>query len=197
MNIIKYQVSNFIWQPVVIYHLSSIELLGQEQLSKHTKVLRKSSPEEMESSHSEQAEYSDIHDPYVGGQGDEYLADYDPEVLQRLMEEEQYRLYEQMKADYSVYNDCIKPAASQGLQSIWFLLLMCLLLRILSLLKPPPQIINIASAVCGCLVLWHFYEQSMIHILLPCAVGFVLLKFKATCKGSILSLISVAYLLSW
>ena len=136
---------------------------------------------------------------------DNYLYDYtqnDPDTdlyydeeayLQHLIRNE----HERMASEFSVVNECIFPTFSQGFQSVWVLLVLCLVLRCLSLLKIHAKLLHIASAITGVIALWYFYGQSTRYVILLAFVGYVCMAIRYTRKGAFLSLLCTAYILSW
>ena len=140
-------------------------------------------------------QYEDSYtDDYVQNHPDRELY-YDEEgaYLQHLMQKE----YEKMASEFSVINECVLPTFSQGFQSVWMLLVLCLVLRCLSLLRINAKLLHISSAVTGFIALWHFYEQLTSYVILLAIIGYICMTNRYTRKGTVLSAVCTAYLLSW
>lgn len=101
-----------------------------------------------------------------------------------------------MQESYSVYDECILPVLEQGWESIWLLLVYCLVLRLLCLMKAPKYIIHIISFILGCLSLWKFYGALLIYVIGPVFVA-LLLSFVRRFPGLILAIFSGLYMLAW
>jgi len=111
-----------------------------------------------------------------------------PELLESMMKE-----YEDMQRNYSVYNECVVPVLTQSYDSMSHIIILCLLLRFVSLLKVPSQIINAVSAVFGIYVLWQFYEKSIAYVLLPVVIIVVFYQFEKSGGGFQLSIAALIY----
>ena len=118
-----------------------------------------------------------------------------PELFQQYMTQlENY--YKEMEADYSVYNECLVPVVQQSVESVWLLLLYCLILHLLSVVKTPKPVLHIASFIFGCLSLWKFYNELFIHIIVPVCIIAILCRFFRF-PGLFLAVCSGIYMLAW
>lgn len=131
-----------------------------------------------------------------GTSQEDMLAMYNnPDVFEDYMNQIQLQ-YNELQQNYSVYNECVVPVATQGWESIWQLLLFCLILRVLYLVKLPRCLLNICSVLLGCLSLWKFYDQSMIYVLVPTLVLLSYIKLRNLNNGLVVSFIVAVYLLA-
>ena len=141
-------------------------------------------------------EYDDVNDQAaLSGQYHDSEAYYDDEneLLQQLMQQEHQRI----ASEYSVWNECMWPTLSQGLQSLWLLLVLCLVLRLLSLLRLNQKLLHFFSFVFGFIALWHFYEQSTGYVMLLAIGGHICLSTNQTGRGGFLAFFSFVFMLSW
>ena len=104
--------------------------------------------------------------------------------------------YAEMQNNYSIYNECVLPVLQQSIESVWVLLLFCLLLRILCSSSVSKTIIHIISTILGCLCLWKFYGQSMVYVCFP-ALLFIILYKSLKIPGLMLTLLSGCSMLIW
>ena len=120
---------------------------------------------------------------------------YDEEeaYLQHLIQKE----HERMASQFSLVNECLMPTFSQGVQSVWLLLVLCLAIRCLSLLKINAKLLHIASAITGVIAVWHFYEHLSGYVILLAVMGYLCMANKHSGSGAFLSAVCVAYMLSW
>lgn len=142
-------------------------------------------------------DYYQYGDSYTGDyvqnhQDGELYYDEEEAYLQHLMHKE----YEKMANEFSVINECVLPTFSQGFQSVWMLLVLCLVLRCLSLLRINAKLLHICSAVTGFIALWHFYEQLTSYVIFLTIIGYICMANKFTRRGAFLSAVCTAYLLS-
>lgn len=137
-----------------------------------------------------ETQFNDLSDGYP--ESDMYYED-DEAYLQELAQKE----YERMASEFSVFNNCVLPSLTQGIESVWVLLVLCLAIRCLSLLKVNTKLLHVASAVAGAIALWHFYEQLAGYVILLVVIGYISMTNSYSGKGAFLSAISVAYMLSW
>lgn len=115
------------------------------------------------------------------------------ENVRQLIEKE----YERMASEHSIVNDCILPTITQGIQSVWILILLCLAIRCLSLTKINAKILNFVSATAGLIALWHFYENLSVYVVILAIVGYICIAMKRRINGTFLSAVSVIYMLFW
>ncbi|XP_065058224.1 protein-serine O-palmitoleoyltransferase porcupine-like [Rhopilema esculentum] len=140
-------------------------------------------------------EYDDVDDQAaLSGQYHDSEAYYDDEneLLQQLMQQEHHRI----ASEFSVWNECLWPTLSQGLQSLWLLLVLCLVLRLLWLLRLNQKLLHFFSFVFGFIALWHFYEQSTGYVMLLAMAGHICLSTNQTGRGGFLAFFSVVFMLS-
>lgn len=119
--------------------------------------------------------------------------EYDEGYLEQLIQEEHLR----MANEYSIMNECVRPTLIQGIESIWVLLALCLVLRCLSLLRLNQKLLHVASAVGGFVALWHFYERSSGYVVVLCVIGYICLSNDFCAQGGFLSLVCIIFMLSW
>ena len=103
--------------------------------------------------------------------------------------------YDEMNKNYSIYNECIIPVLEQSFASIWVLLFLCLVLRIVCLIKLPKNVIHVLSFVFGCLSLWKFYEREMVYVLVPAVIVMLLCKL-VKIPGLLLTLMAGSLMLA-
>eukprot|EP00794_Sanderia_malayensis_P007254 gene7254-8062_t len=113
------------------------------------------------------------------------------QILEQLMFQEQQRI----QNEYSVLRDCCSPTLLQGLESVWLLLVLCLLLRCISLAKVSPKVIHFLSALSGIGGLWHFYGNASGYVVLLCVIGYLCFSHSITGSGAFLSFVCVGILL--
>ena len=103
--------------------------------------------------------------------------------------------YSELQQQYNVYEECLQPILTQTWESIWLILLFSLLLRLFSLIRPPPFLIHCLSVCLGCCLLFKFFGYDIIYVLLPCIFLFPLMHFHK--KGLLVMLFAAVYLVLW
>uniref|UniRef100_A0A8C4Q176 Protein-serine O-palmitoleoyltransferase porcupine n=1 Tax=Eptatretus burgeri TaxID=7764 RepID=A0A8C4Q176_EPTBU len=92
---------------------------------------------------------------------------------------------------------CLVPSIMQGVQATWCLLLLCLLVRLVCLLRVPEWSKHTCCLVAGFYILYHFFTLNMIWVVLlslKCYVVLFLCRHQRY-RGIFLSITTLIYLL--
>ena len=138
-------------------------------------------------------QYLQYGDEYPAGMLEQPFQEYDEGYLEQLIQQEHLR----MANEYSIVNECVRPTLTQGIESIWVLIALCLALRCLAFLKLNEKLLHMMSAVAGFIALWHFYEHSSGYVFLLCVIGYLCLSSDFCAQGGFLSLVCIIFMLSW
>ena len=127
---------------------------------------------------------------------DEDLIEYydDPEEMAL------YREYEEMSKYgrfFYMFKSCVGPTTFQTVDLVGPLIAMCLILRVISLLKLPRLLVHFVSFVCGIGALFLFVKRNMIYPLTMCALGYPVLFVTNGKRGMMMGLTSVTFLIVW
>ncbi|XP_063064833.1 porcupine O-acyltransferase like [Engraulis encrasicolus] len=92
---------------------------------------------------------------------------------------------------------CVIPAAQQGFDQVWQLLLVCLLCRLFCRTGVPTNAKHLCSLVAGVYVLYQFFETHMVWVVLLSALCYLTLFLVcySNSRGTFLSLAVLIYLL--
>ncbi|XP_032822479.1 protein-serine O-palmitoleoyltransferase porcupine isoform X1 [Petromyzon marinus] len=94
-------------------------------------------------------------------------------------------------------HSCVLPTTVQGLEAIWALLLLCLLIRAYCRLSVPPWTKHLCCVAAGFFSLYHFFSLNMVWVVLlslMCYVILFLCRHSSVC-GVCLSVTVLIYLL--
>lgn len=92
---------------------------------------------------------------------------------------------------------CVGPTTWQTMEMAGKLFSLCLILRIITLLKVPPNVKHLVSCGCGFLAFVIFFGEHFVltHLFFLCGIAYGLLYYVTAYKGFIVSLFCVLFLL--
>ena len=127
---------------------------------------------------------------------DEDLIEYydDPDELALYKEYEEMSKYGRF---FYMFKSCVGPTTFQTVDLVGPLIVMCLILRVISLLKLPRLLVHFVSFVCGIGALLLFVKKNMVYPLTMCALGYPILFVKNGKRGMVMALTSVTFLIVW
>lgn len=133
-----------------------------------------------------------LRDYYV----DENLIDHydDPDELLLYEDLEQMSKYGRF---FYMFKSCVGPTTTQTVDQIGPLLAMCLILRLVSMLKLPRVLIHFVSFVCGLAALFLFTKKNSVYPLTMSALGYALLYVRNGSRGMVMAITSVAFIIMW
>jgi len=127
---------------------------------------------------------------------DENLIEYfdDPDEL--LLYEDLEEMYKYGRFFY-MFKSCVGPTTTQTVDLVGPLLAMCLILRLVSMLKLPRLVVHLVSFVCGLAALFLFTKKNSVYPLTMSALGYALLFVKNGNRGMVMAITSVAFIIMW
>ena len=127
---------------------------------------------------------------------DEDVIEYydDPDELALYKEYEDMLKYGRF---FYMFKSCVGPTTFQTFDLVGPLIAMCLILRVISLLKLPTLLVHFVSFVCGTGALLLFVKKNMVYPLTMCALGYPVLFVKNGKRGMVMALTSVTFLIVW
>lgn len=125
---------------------------------------------------------------------DENLIEYydDPDELLLYEDLEQMSKYGRF---FYMFKSCVGPTTTQTVDQIGPLLAMCLILRLVSLLKLPRLLIHFVSFVCGLAALFLFTKKNSVYPLAMSALGYALLFVRNGNRGMVMAITSVTFII--
>lgn len=127
---------------------------------------------------------------------DENLIEYydDPDELLLYEDLEQMSKYGRF---FYMFKSCVGPTTTQTVDQIGPLLAMCLILRLVSMLKLPRLLVHFVSFVCGLVALFLFTKKNSVYPLAMSALGYALLFVRNENRGMVVAITSVAFIIMW
>ena len=127
---------------------------------------------------------------------DENFIEYydDPDELLLYEDLEQMSKYGRF---FYMFKSCVGPTTTQTVDLVGPLLAMCLILRLVSMLKLPRLVVHFVSFVCGLAALFLFTKKNSVYPLAMSALGYALLFVKNGNRGMVMSITSVAFIVIW
>ena len=111
-----------------------------------------------------------------------------------------YREYEDF-AKYGrflyMFKSCVGPTTLQTVDMVGPLIAMCLILRIIALLRIPKLLVHLFSFVFGTAALFMFVKKNTAYPLALSALGYPVLFLKNEKRGVVMALTSVSFLIVW
>lgn len=127
---------------------------------------------------------------------DEHLVEYydDPDELALYQE---YQEMEKYGRFFYLFKSCVGPTTFQTVELVGPLIAMCVILRIVSLLKLPRLIVHFVSFVCGAAALFLFVKKNALYPLTLCSLSYPVLLVRNGKCGMVMACTSVTYLITW
>lgn len=127
---------------------------------------------------------------------DENLIEYydDPDELSLYEDLEEMAKYGRF---FYMFKSCVGPTTTQTVDLVGPLLAMCLILRLVSMLKLPRLVVHFVSFVCGLAALFLFTKKNSVYPLAMDALGYALLFVKNGKRGMVMAITSVAFIVVW
>lgn len=126
----------------------------------------------------------------------EHLVEYydDPDELALYQE---YQEMEKYGRFFYLFKSCVGPTTFQTVELVGPLIAMCVILRIVSLLKLPRLIVHFVSFVCGIAALFLFVKKNALYPLTLCCLSYPVLFLRNGKRGLVMACTSVAFLIVW
>ena len=142
---------------------------------------------------------------YVSSEMDELqLPDYvDENSVEYYDDPDDLLLYEDLEQMskygrfFYMFKSCVGPTTIQTVDLVGPLLAMCLILRVVSMLKLPRLVIHFVSFVCGLAALLLFTKKNSVYPLAMSALGYALLFVKNGKRGMVMAITSVTFIIVW
>ena len=127
---------------------------------------------------------------------DENFIEYydDPDELLLYEDLEQMSKYGRF---FYMFKSCVGPTTTQTVDQIGPLMAMCLILRLVSMLKLPRRLIHFVSFVCGLAALFLFTKKNSVYPLAMSALGYAQLFVRNGNRGMVMAITSVAFIILW
>ncbi|KAM7437527.1 hypothetical protein ABFA07_012889 [Porites harrisoni] len=125
----------------------------------------------------------------------EHLVEYydDPDELALYQE---YQEMEKYGRFFYLFKSCVGPTTFQTVELVGPLIAMCVILRIVSLLKLPRLIVHFVSFVCGIAALFLFVKKNALYPLTLCCLSYPVLFLRNGKRGLVMACTSVAFLIT-
>lgn len=93
---------------------------------------------------------------------------------------------------------CFYPTVQQAVLVGLSIVCPCILLRLLVLYSGfQRSVLNILATVVGCMVLWWYYNTSVVYFAVLCGIVYTLLLVVHRQRGAVVSVACVLFILSW
>lgn len=127
---------------------------------------------------------------------DENLVEYydDPDELLLYEDLQQMSKYGRF---FYMFKSCVGPTTFQTVDLVGPLLAMCLILRVVSVLKLPRLVVHFVSFVCGVGALFLFVKKNSVYPLTMSALGYGILFVKNGKRGMVMTITSVTFIIVW
>ncbi|XP_029205749.2 protein-serine O-palmitoleoyltransferase porcupine-like [Acropora millepora] len=125
---------------------------------------------------------------------DQDLIEYydDPDELALYKEYEDLEKYGRF---LYMFKSCVGPTTSQTVNLVGPLLAMCLVFRIIALMRLPNLLVHFVSFICGTAALFLFVKDNTAYPLVMCALGYPVLFLKYQKRGMVMGLLCVTFLI--
>ena len=120
-----------------------------------------------------------------------YYDDFDPNF------EEMYSEPDRLSTFFYNFKSCVVPTTVQTAETVGPLLLMCLVLRVVSVLRLPTLLLHFVSLVAGVAALVMFTNTSAIYPITMCVLAYPVLFIRSGNKGRVMAVGCVVFLLTW
>ena len=127
---------------------------------------------------------------------DENSVEYydDPDELSLYEEYEQMTKYGRF---FYMFKSCVGPTTVQTVDLVGPLIAMCVILRVISLLKLPRIVVHFVSFVCGLGALFLFVKKNAVYPVTMCFLGYPVLFLRKEKRGMVMALASVIFIIVW
>lgn len=126
----------------------------------------------------------------------EHLVEYYDDIDELALYQE-YQEMEKYGRFFYLFKSCAGPTTFQTVELVGPLIAMCVILRIVSLLKLPTLIVHFVSFVCGIAALFLFVKKNALYPLTLCCLSYPVLFVRNGKRGIVMACTSVAFLITW
>ena len=124
------------------------------------------------------------------------MTDLEEAYYQELMESEDFMLIEGA-GFYQTFKSCFWPTVSQTADSILPLLALCLVLRVISMVRVSRALVHFVSFLTGLAALLMFCKKGAAYGVSLGAMGYVALLATPGYRGRVMAVLTVTFMMAW